>query len=115
MTDLAQKKCIPCSGSVPALSAEARAKLLVELDAVGPGWRVEVGHHLTRDYSFPDFVTALAFTNAVGAIAEEEGHHPDIALRWGRVGITLWTHAIDGLTESDFVLAAKIESLERPS
>ncbi len=70
-------------------------------------------HHLERTFTFPDFLQALAFTNKVGALAEEQGHHPDIALAWGKVGITIWTHKIDGLTESDFVLAAKIDRLPR--
>ena len=68
-------------------------------------------HHLEREFTFPDFNNALAFTNRVGALAESEGHHPDIYLAWGKVGIKIWTHKIDGLTESDFVLAAKIDRL----
>lgn len=78
---------------------------------LGGDWRVAGNHHLEKDYTFPDFVSALAFTNRVGAIAEEEGHHPDIYLAWGKVRITTWTHKIDGLTRSDFILAAKIEEL----
>lgn len=69
------------------------------------------GHHVEREFSFPNFVQALAFTNKVGELAETEGHHPDIYLAWGKVGIKIWTHKIDGLTESDFVLAAKIDRL----
>lgn len=76
------------------------------------GWEVMQGHHLTKAWAFPDFARALAFVNRVGAVAETEGHHPDIALAWGRVRIDLWTHKIDGLTESDFVLAAKINEIE---
>ena len=68
-------------------------------------------HHLARSYTFPDFRTALAFVNKVGALAEEQGHHPDILLAWGKVEITIWTHKVDGLTESDFILAAKIDRL----
>jgi 4a-hydroxytetrahydrobiopterin dehydratase len=74
------------------------------------GWSVEQNHHLTKSYTFPDFVQALAFTNHVGAIAERQGHHPDIFLTWGQVRIAIWTHKIDGLTESDFILAAKIDA-----
>ena len=103
---LAKKDCIPCKGGVPPLKG-------VELDALrrqlGNGWNVVNEHHLEKTYAFPDFQTALDFTNNVGAIAEHEGHHPDIYLAWGKVGVTLWTHKIDGLTESDFVLAAKVE------
>jgi 4a-hydroxytetrahydrobiopterin dehydratase len=75
------------------------------------GWRVVESHHLERDYAFPDFASALAFTNAIGALAEEAGHHPDILLGWGKVKITLWTHTADGLTAKDFALADKIERL----
>lgn len=108
--DLASKHCVPCRGGVPPLSEAERAPLLAELDASGGGgWRVIDGHHLEKEYRFPDFVRALAFVNRVGEIAEAEGHHPDIALGWGRVAVTTWTHKIDGLTESDFVLAARID------
>lgn len=75
------------------------------------GWRVVEDHHLERDYAFPDFASALAFTNAIGALAEEANHHPDIFLGWGKVRVTLWTHRTNGLTEKDFVLADKIERL----
>ena len=76
-----------------------------------PGWKVVNDHHLFRSFSFPDFKTALDFVNRAGAVAEEEGHHPDLLLAWGRVDVTTYTHKIDGLTESDFVLAAKIDRL----
>ena len=105
--DLADKSCIPCRGGVPPLTEAERAPLLA---ALGPNdWNVVDGHHLAKEYKFPDFASALAFVNRIGAIAEAEGHHPDLTLGWGRVGVTTWTHKIDGLTESDFVLAAKIE------
>lgn len=74
-------------------------------------WQVVEEHHLKRSFKFPDFKSALAFVNLVGGIAEEQGHHPDIVLGWGKVEITTWTHAVDGLTESDFILAAKIDRL----
>ncbi len=108
MSDLASKQCIPCRGGVPPLAGTEREALLKEL---GNGWRAVEGHHLEKEYSFPDFKSALAFTNRVGELAEREGHHPDIYLAWGKVRITIFTHKIDGLTESDFVLAAKIERL----
>lgn len=109
MSDLANQKCVPCKGGVPPLDPAALADLTARLGANGNGWRVVAGHHLEKEYAFPDFVTALAFVNRVGAVAEEEGHHPDLFLTWGKVRITLWTHSIDGLTESDFVLAAKAD------
>jgi 4a-hydroxytetrahydrobiopterin dehydratase len=77
---------------------------------LGAGWRVVNAHHIEKEYTFPDFAKALAFTNEVGAIAEEEGHHPDIYLAWGKVRITSWTHDIDGLSRKDLALAAKIDA-----
>lgn len=77
---------------------------------LGGGWKVAAGHHLEKDYAFRDFAEALAFTNDVGVIAEREGHHPDIFLAWGVVRLKIWTHKIDGLTESDFILAAKADA-----
>lgn len=108
--DLSTKECVPCRGGVPPLAADERARLLGQL---GHDWQVVGGHHLEKSFAFPDFATALAFTNRVGALAEREGHHPDVHLAWGKVVVTIWTHKIDGLTESDFVLAAKIEQLPR--
>ncbi len=106
---LSEKSCVPCRGDVPPLPAEDVARLLAQLD----GWRVVDQHHLTRNFVFPDFAKALAHVNRVGEIAESEGHHPDIYLTWGKARIDIYTHAIDGLTESDFVLAAKIDLLPR--
>jgi 4a-hydroxytetrahydrobiopterin dehydratase len=107
VSDLAKQKCVPCAGGVPPLSAAESDKLLARL---GPnGWRVVDGHHLEKEYTFRDFASALAFVDRVGATAEREGHHPDLYLAWGKVRITIWTHKIDGLTESDFVLAAKCD------
>ncbi len=103
---LAQKECVPCKGGVPPLTPAENDRLLAEL---GGGWRVVDNHHLEKEYRFPDFREALAFTNRVGELAEAEGHHPDIYLAWGKVRVTIWTHKIDGLTESDFVLAAKAD------
>ena len=107
MTSLAADRCVPCRGGVPALKGEELRRLGDEL---GGGWRIIDEHHLEKEFPFADFATALAFTNRVGAIAEEEGHHPDIHLAWGKARVTIWTHKIDGLTRSDFVLAAKIEA-----
>ena len=106
MTDLAEQTCVPCRGGVPPMEADEAERLLARLDE---GWDVVETHHLERRYEFPDFAEALAFVNAIGEIAEEQGHHPDIHLSWGRVGVEIWTHKIDGLTESDFVLAAKFD------
>ena len=105
-SELAAKQCIPCRGGVPPLKGADIATLLEKL---GGDWTVVDEHHLEKEYGFADFATALEFTNRVGAIAEREGHHPDIYLSWGKVGIKIWTHKIDGLTESDFILAAKAD------
>ena len=111
ISELAKQECIPCKGGVPPLRGEQLNTLLGKL---GNGWRVVNEHHLEKEYSFRDFRDALAFTNKVGELAEQQQHHPDILLRWGKVGVTIWTHKIDGLTESDFVLAAKADALRRP-
>lgn len=108
MSNLAKKKCIPCRGGIPPLSENAIKGFL---DQINPAWHVINAHHLEREFVFADFKEALSFTNKVGALAEAEGHHPDIYLAWGKVRITLWTHKIDGLAESDFILAAKIDEL----
>jgi 4a-hydroxytetrahydrobiopterin dehydratase len=104
---LADKTCVPCRGGVPPL----KGKELQKLQQSVPDWTVVNEHHLTREFKFPDFVQALAFVNRVGTLAEEQGHHPDILLTWGKAAITLWTHKIDGLTESDFIMAAKIDRI----
>jgi len=100
---LADKTCVPCKGGVPRLEGEALEFLSAQLD----GWQVVGERKLTKTYRFANFAEALAFVNRVGAIAEEQRHHPDIHLAWGRVTVEVWTHKIDGLTESDFVFAAK--------
>jgi 4a-hydroxytetrahydrobiopterin dehydratase len=107
---LSEKHCVPCRGGVPPLAGEELERLARQL----PEWQIVNQHHLRRIFSFPDFRTALDFVNKAGAIAEEEGHHPDLLLSWGKVEVTIWTHAIDGLTESDFILAAKIQN-QHPS
>jgi 4a-hydroxytetrahydrobiopterin dehydratase len=93
------------------LKREEIARLKEEID---PAWKVVDQHHLERNFSFRNFQLALDFVNQVGEVAEAEQHHPDIFLSWGKAGIKLWTHAIDGLSESDFILAAKIDHLSRP-
>jgi len=111
MSDLAGKECIPCKGGIPPLRGPESTELL---DKLGGGWRVVDEHHLEKEYRFKDFRTALDFTNRVGELAETQGHHPDIYLSWGKVRLVIWTHKIDGLTESDFIFAAKADCVESP-
>ncbi len=108
MTDLTQKSCVPCNGDVPPLKGEA---LLPLMDQLEEAWEALNEHHLQRSYRFVNFAQALAFVNQVGELAEKEGHHPDILLGYGRVQLVLFTHAVNGLTESDFILAAKLDAL----
>ena len=105
--DLASRHCVPCHGGVPRLRG-AKIKPLAQQLA---GWQVIDEHHLEKRFEFTNFAGALRFANRVGKVAEREGHHPDICLSWGYALIRLWTHAIDGLSESDFILAAKIDAL----
>jgi len=107
MSDLAGKQCVPCKGGVPPMGKDEVNRLLGQLK----GWGIEKEYHLTKTHTFPDFASALAFVNKVGALAEEQGHHPDIFLAWGMVKVEIWTHKISGLTESDFILAAKIDQI----
>ncbi len=109
MTALAEKECVPCKGDVPPLKGHELTKLAGQLKE---GWHVVDEHHLEKEFKFKNFRDALAFTNKVGELAEAQGHHPDIYLAWGQVKLTVWTHKIEGLTESDFVLAAKVDQLE---
>ncbi len=104
--ELASNVCIPCKGGVPPLKGEALTALH---ESLGSEWEVIEEHHLEKAYAFEGYAPAVAFTNAVAAIAEEQNHHPDIVLSWGKVKVTIWTHKIDGLTESDFYFAAKVE------
>lgn len=105
---LCNQTCAACRGDMPALSEVETVQLLSQLNS---SWSVEDGHHLEREFEFPDFASALEFVNKIGAIAEEQAHHPDLFLAWGLVGVQIWTHKIDGLTESDFILAAKIDQI----
>lgn len=111
MNTLADKECVPCRGGVAPLRGERLDDLI---DQLGGDWKVVNGRQLEKEYSFADFREALAFTNRVGQVAESQGHHPDIFLAWGRVRLTIWTHKIDGLSESDFILAAKADRALRP-
>jgi 4a-hydroxytetrahydrobiopterin dehydratase len=107
MSDLASRTCVPCRGGVPPLKGQELASLQQQVT----GWEVIEEHHLTKTFRFQDFRQALEFVNRVGGLAEQQGHHPDVYLAWGKVTISIWTHKIDGLTESDFILAAKIDRL----
>ena len=111
MNELANKECVSCKGGVQPLEGKALNNLRKQLES---GWKVVHSHHLEREFTFKNFREALTFTNRLGELAEAQNHHPDIYLAWGKVKITLWTHKIDGLTESDFVMAAKIDALKRP-
>jgi 4a-hydroxytetrahydrobiopterin dehydratase len=106
MTELADKSCIPSDGNTPPVRDERARQLLGEL---GDGWSINDSGHLEKLFVFKNFVEAIGFANAVGDIAEAEGHHPDLHIGWGRCGIEIWTHDINGLAESDFFLAAKVD------
>jgi len=107
MSDLASKTCVPCRGGTPPLKGEELDDLRRQI----PGWEVVEEHHLRRRFRFKNFREALNFVNRVGELAEEQGHHPDVGFGWGYAEVTVYTHKIDGLTESDFILAAKISEL----
>ena len=115
-SELAQRECVPCRGGVPPLGDDAIAPLLAQL---GDGWRVEeradnkqgTAKILTRTYRFSDFAQAMAAAVKIGDLAEQQRHHPDLHVAWGRLGVDIWTHKIGGLTESDFVFAAKCDAV----
>ncbi len=107
MSDLASKTCVPCRGGTPPLKGEE----LDDLRRQVPEWEVVGEHHLRRRFRFKNFREALGFVNRVGELAEEQGHHPDVSFGWGYAEVTVWTHKIDGLTESDFVFAAKVDRI----
>ncbi|OLE51168.1 MAG: 4a-hydroxytetrahydrobiopterin dehydratase [Acidobacteria bacterium 13_1_20CM_3_53_8] len=110
MADLASRECVPCRGGVPPMNGAEILGLLQELS----GWEAVEEHHLKKSYTFKNFRESLEFVNRVSQIAEEQGHHPNICFGWGRAEITIYTHKIDGLTESDFILAAKIDAMSVP-
>lgn len=109
MSELAKKNCVPCKGGVPPLEG---VEIEAYLGKLGGGWEAVEEHHLSKTFTFPNFVEALGFVNRVGALAEEVGHHPDISFTWGKAKIEIFTHKIDGLAEADFILAAKIDQLD---
>ncbi|HEY2775188.1 MAG TPA: 4a-hydroxytetrahydrobiopterin dehydratase [Candidatus Binatia bacterium] len=108
MTRLSQKRCTPCHDGMPSLTIPEATALVRDLD----GWQLEPGPRLVKQWKLPDFASALALVNRIGAIAEAENHHPDITLGWGKVAVELWTHAARGLTENDFIVAAKIDEAQ---
>jgi 4a-hydroxytetrahydrobiopterin dehydratase len=105
MGDLASRECVPCRGGVPPMTGPEIESFIKQLD----GWEVVEAHHLRKAFEFKNFREALAFVNSIGELSEEQGHHPDIFFGWGHAEVSIWTHKIDGLTESDFILAAKID------
>jgi 4a-hydroxytetrahydrobiopterin dehydratase len=105
-SELAQKECLPCKGGVPPLKGQQLSEFQARL---GGDWKIVNEHHLEKQYDFDDWSQAVDFTNRVARIAEEQNHHPDILLTYGKVKVQIWTHKIDGLTESDFVFAAKVD------
>ncbi|HEY6324930.1 MAG TPA: 4a-hydroxytetrahydrobiopterin dehydratase [Candidatus Cybelea sp.] len=116
MSELAQRQCVPCRGGVPPLTDEQIAPLRAQLD---PAWhvaeRADAKHGiiklLARTYVFANFNEAMQAAQRIGAMAEEQQHHPDLQVAWGRLGVEVWTHKIGGLTESDFIFAAKCDAL----
>ncbi|MCA1635055.1 MAG: 4a-hydroxytetrahydrobiopterin dehydratase [Acidobacteria bacterium] len=108
MEKLAERRCVPCHGGVPRLEGAETDQYMKELS----GWKVVEDHHLSKGYTFSNFAGALEFVNRAGRVAEREGHHPDITFGWGYARVQIWTHAIDGLSESDFILAAKLDEMD---
>ena len=108
MSELSRKHCVPCDGGTPRLKGKPLADIRKKLKS---RWQVIKGHHLEKEYTFKNFKEALAFTNRVGKLAEAQGHHPDIFLAWGKVKLTVWTHSIGGLSESDFIFAARADKV----
>lgn len=105
--NLVDKKCVPCRGGIPPLTEGEIEPLIKQLS----GWRVENNSKITKEFKFKNFKEAVAFVNSITEIAEQEGHHPDLYVAWGKVVVYIWTHKIDGLTESDFILAAKLDKI----
>jgi 4a-hydroxytetrahydrobiopterin dehydratase len=108
-TCLLNKTCVPCKGGVPPLTSEEALKLLEEL---GQHWSINEQGHLYKEYKFNDFMSAVNLVNKIAKLSEEEGHHPNLTVSWGLCFVEIWTHKIDGLTESDFILAAKIDAAQ---
>jgi 4a-hydroxytetrahydrobiopterin dehydratase len=110
MNDLTQKKCMPCEGGIAPFNRAEAEVLLKQI----PGWTLaEDGASIEKTYAFKDYAGAVAFANQIAALAEQEGHHPDLHIAWGKLTVHTWTHAIGGLSENDFIIAAKIDELPR--
>jgi len=110
MSELAKKRCVPCEGGIAAFTPTQAEKMLKELN---PDWiLIDEARLLVKEFQFKNFADAMAFATKVGEIAEQESHHPDLNIGWGRVAIELTTHAINGLSENDFILAAKIDMIQ---
>ncbi len=107
--NLHEEKCVPCMGGVSPMNEDEIEELVSEVNI---NWKVIKNHHLERKWEFDDFEKALKFVNDTGEICENEGHHANYEFGWGQVKILIWTHKIDGLTNSDFILAAKIDQVE---
>jgi 4a-hydroxytetrahydrobiopterin dehydratase len=107
--DLAAKRCVPCEGGVPRLTAEECARLHAQV----PAWSLQASDRLRRRFTFRNFVALMAFVNRMAELAESEGHHPDFSVHYNKLDVELFTHAIGGLSENDFILAAKIDALAR--
>ena len=107
--DYASKRCVPCEGGVPAMTPAEVDEAIRSLD----GWDVRDGHQkIHKHHRFKDFRQAMKFVNALADLAEAEGHHPDISVHYSTVDVILWTHAVGGLSENDFILAAKLDRLQ---
>jgi 4a-hydroxytetrahydrobiopterin dehydratase len=106
--DLRAKHCVPCEGGIPPLGDDEARELLAAVDS----WALD-GGVIKRRFEFADFAAALVFVNRMAEVAEAEGHHPDFCVHWSRVDVSIWTHAVGGLTENDFILAAKIDAIPR--
>lgn len=108
--DLAHKRCVPCEGGFPALTKDQASDYLPHV----PEWKMnDAGTEIARTFKFADFAEALEFANKIGELAQEEWHHPDLSVAWGNVGVLLTTHAVKGLSENDFIMAAKIDLLDK--
>lgn len=107
-TCLLHKACVPCKGGVPPLTNEEAHKLLEELEQC---WSMNEQGHLYKEYKLSDFMSAVDLVNKIARLSEEEAHHPNLTISWGFVIVEIWTHKINGLTESDFILAAKIDAI----
>lgn len=105
--ELTNKHCSPCQGGTPSLTPQV---VLLLLEQLKNDWQLNAQGHIYKYYTFKDFSGAIAFANQIASIAEQEGHHPNLMIAWGACAVEIWTHKINGLTESDFILAAKIEA-----